>query len=246
VLGAGAGTSDWAPWLGTASTMLLAGGAAWLIHQRERARRAEIALDAALLVTAAGVILLRWSPGVRALVVNGGGASDVLTVLVQPLAALCGVLFAAALVASQRHGPAGELASLLAGGMTLHALSVTAAAIGPAFVNPVALHAASIAGWGCFACAGVRVARGGARAFLLADSDAGSGVLRQAAAPVVALIIAIAVTDAALRPPMRQGTAYALAVLGMLLSVRLNALLKATRQRSTERRQLEQSRALVE
>src|SRR5690606_25086015 len=64
--------------------------------------------------------------------------------------------------------------------------------------------------------------------------------------PVVALIIAIAVTDAALRPPMRQGTAYALAVLGMLLSVRLNALLKATRQRSTERRQLEQSRALVE
>lgn len=246
LLSADPDTAGLAAALGTASTCLFTGGAAWLVHQRERARRGEIALDAALLVTAAAVMLMRWAPGVHDLVQHGGTLSSVFHVVVQPLAALCGALFTAALLASQRDTAAGEFAVLLAGSGFLFAISVISPALGPDAVQGYASHAAAVAAWGCLAFAGLRVARGGARAFLVTDSDAGSGVLRQAAAPVVALIIAVAVTDAALRPPMRQATAYALALLGLLLSIRLNALLKATRHRSTERRQLAQSRALVE
>jgi diguanylate cyclase (GGDEF)-like protein len=236
----------WSILLGTMSTCLFAAGAAWLIHQRERERGVEIALDAALLVTAAAVMLLRWSPGVHALLDDGGDAFRVMHVVVRPLAAVCGMLFTAALWASRRESGAGGFAALLAGTAVLLTVSAFPPALTPNAANREIFNAAAVAGWGCLAFAGLRVARGGARAFLSADSDAGSGLLRQAAAPVVALMIAIAVTDAALRPPMRQATAYALALLGLLLAVRLNVLLKATRHRSTERRQLAQSQALVE
>jgi diguanylate cyclase (GGDEF)-like protein len=240
------GIARWGLALEALSTLLFAAGAAWLIHQRERARAGEIALDAALLVAAAAVLLNRWTPGVDAALHDGVDPLRAFHAVVQPLAAVCGVVFAGALLASRRASGAGDFAALLAGAAALLAIAAVPTALDLALPTRDAFAAAAVAAWACLAFAALRVGRGGARSLLVAGTGAGSGLLRQAAAPIVALIIAIAVTDAALHPPMRQGTGFTIAVLGLLLSIRLNALLKATRASSLERRQLAQSRALVE
>jgi diguanylate cyclase (GGDEF)-like protein len=240
------GVERWGMLLGSASTLLFAGGTAWLIHQRERARAGEIALDAALLIAGAAVLLDRYAPGVRTAFEGGGDPLQAFHAVAQPLGALCGVVFAGALLASRREAGTGDFAALLAGAAALLAIAAVPAALDLDIPTRNAFSASAVAAWGCLAFAALRVARGGGQLFLGIGAGAGSSLLRQAAAPIVALILAVTVTDAALRPPMQQSTGYFLAILGLLLAVRLNALLKATRARSTERRQLAQSRALVE
>src|SRR5690606_35392618 len=51
---------------------LAACAAALMLHQRDRGRRVEIMIDAALIVTAVSVAVLQWAPGVR---LHGGGES---------------------------------------------------------------------------------------------------------------------------------------------------------------------------
>jgi diguanylate cyclase (GGDEF)-like protein len=69
--------------------------------------------------------------------------------------------------------------------------------------------------------------------------------LRQFVAPAVAIVLATISFEVALNP-LEPRTAVALGVLGALVAVRLSQLLNATRQQLAERRELAQTRALVE
>jgi diguanylate cyclase (GGDEF)-like protein len=69
--------------------------------------------------------------------------------------------------------------------------------------------------------------------------------LRQFVAPTVAIVLATISFEIALNP-LEPRTAVALGVLGALVAVRLSELLNATRQQLAERRELAQTRALVE
>ena len=234
--------------LDATSYVLFAAGAAWLIHQRERARMGEILLDAALVVSATLVVLLRWTPAIRALPVDPAGG-DILVILhtvVKPLAAVCALVFTGVLLVRQRVTRAGDFAASLAGAAAFLAFAAAPAAFHFEPFSRDVFTAATVAAWGFLTFAGVRLANGGAQAFVQGSVDPGGGRLRQAVAPFVAVTITVIVIEASLRPPMRQSTALAVAVLGLLLALRVNALLQATKHRSSERRQLAQSRALVE
>jgi diguanylate cyclase (GGDEF)-like protein len=70
--------------------------------------------------------------------------------------------------------------------------------------------------------------------------------LRQLVAPGVAIVLAAISLEAGLHPPLEPKTGVALGVLGALVALRLTELLEATRMQVTERRELAQTRALVE
>src|SRR5690606_9619145 len=53
---------SWHALIDIASLSLVALGLGWILHQRDRERMIEIVLDGGLVLTAATVLTLRWSP----------------------------------------------------------------------------------------------------------------------------------------------------------------------------------------
>lgn len=225
----------------------LAAGLAWAVHQRDRERQTEIVLDTVLVIGAISLVLLHWAPGVERLLEAHGGvsATTALDVVIAPVAAVCALAFALVLAIALRSSRAGDSAAALAGSALLLAIAVAPSAIGLADEGG-AFRLAGVLGWGFLAFTGARVAGGGVELFIPADVDPGGARLRQAVAPVVSLLIAIVVMDTLYGDPMSEPTVVALALVSSLLALRASRLLEATRDRQSEQRQLEQSRALVE
>jgi diguanylate cyclase (GGDEF)-like protein len=230
------------------TTIPIAAGLVWTVHQRDRYRGAEIALDVFLVVGAVFVALIRWAPGVQQVIERDAASSFVASfdTIVGPLAAICAVAFAAVLLASLRSSRAGDSAAAIAGAAVLLAISTLPAAllISVAVAGPFRM--AAIVGWGFVAYAGTRVVQGGSELFLPADADAGGARLRQGVAPVVALLVAVVVVSAGVGAPLTHTTAIVCGLLSTGIALRVSRLLEATRDRHSEQRQLAQSRALVE
>jgi len=239
-----------------AAHLLFCAGIGTAVQLRERDRRPEFLLDTALIAFAAIVVLLRWAPGLRpmlagAMPVDGAFAAGLGTAVL----ACCGFIFSLMLLTGRRQSGARDSLVALTGAAALLLIAASPPALGAGFCCPPGrpFYAAFAGAFGLLALAGARIMQGGAAAFLgtnggFADlPEPGARTrLRQIVAPLVALLIAIAVMDGALRPPFHDWTAGAIGVLGALLALRVSQLLEATRHRMAEQRQLEQSRALVE
>jgi diguanylate cyclase (GGDEF)-like protein len=225
-----------------------AAGLAWAVHQRDRARQAEITLDTMLVIGAVSLMLIRWAPGVERLLEARGGVSgaSALDVVVAPVAAASAVAFGLVLLTALRSSRAGDSAAAIAGAAILLALSAAPAALGieGELADPYRL--AGLAGWGFLAYVGARVVGGGIELFIPADADPGGARLRQTVAPLVALLLAIVVMDAGRGEPLDEATAVTVALMSAGLALRVSRLLDATRDRQSEQRQLAQSQALVE
>jgi diguanylate cyclase (GGDEF)-like protein len=238
------------PFPGRAAALaLFAVGLAWTIHQRDRGRQTEIALDVVLIVGAASVALMRWAPGVYAVMEDPAAYDFVATIdtIITPVAAVCGIAFATVLVSSLRNSRAGDSAAAIAGAAILLGVSAVPPAMGGLAGTPgTPFVLAQLCGWGLLAFAGLRVHGGGTELFLPADTDPGGAQLRQGVAPVVALVVAVLVVDAGTRDPLGEPTAVAVGLLCVGLALRVSRLLEATRDRHAEQLKLAQSRALVE
>ncbi len=228
-----------------AALSLLAAGLAWTIHQRDRHRQAEIALDVLLIIGAVFVVLLRWAPGVRGMV-DGTVAPLALRLdtVVGPLAGLCAIAFAGVLVVSLRGSRAHGPAAAIAGASVLLAIASLPLALDVPTTAPY--QVAGVVGWGFLAYAAQRVLSGGAASFAPADSDPGGARLRQAVAPLAALLLAVVIVDGGTRDPLTPAAALVAGLVAAGVALRVSHLLEATKDRQSERRQLDQSRALVE
>jgi diguanylate cyclase (GGDEF)-like protein len=228
----------------------LAGALGWILHQRDRGRLVEIGLDAGLVVAAATVVTLHWSPAAREVLTNG--VADPLArlagIFAAPIAAGCAFLLAAVLLVVRDGTPAVRAAPALAAATALFGLAVAPLALGAGWCCGVA-HLSGLAyafGWLCVAYAGVRTMTAAPDGFVHEGVDGGGSRLRLVVAPTVALVMGAVLVDGSWRAPLLHGTAVALAVLGLLLALRVSQLLYATRSHSEERLKLGQSRALIE
>ncbi len=217
------------------------------VHGRDRARAGETALDAAMLATAASVVILHWAPSAD-LAARGALAlsfAEQLLLNIVPALALCvatlGVLVAAG------GGRARVPALGFGTGASVLALGAVPLALGQALCcdasSPAAL--AMIAGWGLIALGataqGARdpgdreIARGGDRAV----------ALRHVTPPLVAVVMGAIAVDALLRP-LPGSVGLAAGLLGSMLALRSAQLMRSMRTLPAERRALAQSRALVD
>lgn len=213
------------------------------LQYTERGRLTELALDLALVLTAAALVIVRWAPGARVALSSNSMVTAFLIVF-GPSIALATVLVVSVLVTSPRAS------------ITQSALSGLAAAVGfllisamPQLINGGACcHTgsatifAAIGMWGAVAYSAANAWRSGD----LPVSAPGGERLRQVVAPTVAIVLAAISVEAALNPPLGRRTAITLGVLGALVALRLTELLNATRTQVAERRELAQTRALVE
>lgn len=228
-------------WLGSYVFLLL--GMVLTVHARERGRPLEVALDAALIVTAASVVVVRLAPGARAVLDADPTLSSAL-VIFAPALALSALLLGVILVSD----PAvtldrGETAGL-AGAAGLLLISTF-----PLIVSARPFGGAGA--WATLAAIGtwILLVYAAAHAWSRPATDvgaAGSERLRQFVAPTVALVLAGISLHGALGTPFGRRTTLGLGVLGALVALRLTELLNATRLQQTERRELAQTRALVE
>ncbi|MEX0893260.1 MAG: sensor domain-containing diguanylate cyclase [Gemmatimonadota bacterium] len=218
---------------GTAAGML-ALALAWALHERERGRMLEIVADSALLVGAATVLALRWTPDPANDTFLAEAAS-----LVAPVAMLCALLYCAVLVVVQRR--AVGLPVALGVGTGAVAIGV-GTVLGP---GGLALLL-QVSGWGLVAAAALFLATRGASAALAPPGSSGGAALRLVVAPAVALGMGAVVVDAGLGAPLGQATGLALGLLGALLALRVAQLLSDTRSLPQERHLLAQNQALVE
>ncbi|MGQ0813792.1 MAG: diguanylate cyclase domain-containing protein [Gemmatimonadota bacterium] len=228
-------------WLG--SYVCLAAGVIVEVHNRERGRITELALDIALIVTAASLLVVRLAPGTRAAL---AGQSDVLVFLIifAPVLALSAILPVAVLVTDVARRDDDAVSRSIAAAIGCLAISTLPQVLsGGSCCHSGALTTlAAIGVW-------VFVALAGSHAWLAGDPKlplAGSTRLRQFVAPTVALVLAGISMHGALGVPFGRNSALALGVLGALVALRLTELLNATRLQVTERRELTQARALVE
>jgi diguanylate cyclase (GGDEF)-like protein len=248
--GEGRGWGDVALLSILASHMLFALSVAWMIHQRDLGRRREIVVDGALILAVAGAMLLKWSPAMQEVAADPSvlWTGHVFETVGIPVSALCGLMFGVVLLVARRSTGAKDCAAAIMGSAVLLAISVVPTVIGEAMCCPPqrAYAASWIAAWGFLTFAGARVIGGGSASFLVTEIDAGGGRLRQMVAPMAAIAMALVIVDAALRPSLLPGTAAMLGVGCGLLGLRVTHLLEVTRRSSAERRQLKQTRALVE
>ena len=229
---------------GALAQAAFAAGLAWTVHQRDRHRQAEITIDVVLIAGAVFLALVRWSPGVRAVLASGAATTVVLETVVAPAAALCAIAFASVLLASLRPSHAGDSAAAVTGAALLFTIAAAPLALG---LTPTApFRMAWIAGWGFVAFAGVRVIGGGTSLYLPSETDPGGARLRQAVAPLAALVLAVVVVDAGVREPLTQTGAVMAGLLAVGIALRISRLLEATKDRHSEQRQLAQNQALVE
>jgi diguanylate cyclase (GGDEF)-like protein len=236
--------------VGVASVALFAIGIGWILHLRDRLRFLEIALDAALIIGAVIVLILRGSPEARIWLDQAGlhGIAPVIGIIATALAIGCTLLFAMVLLLVR-----GQSSSrLIAAGFAIAAASLIVT------LTPLALgvdgccHAARgmgflfFGGWTGLAVAAFSAARRSGPAFRSSGGEPGTSGLRLVIAPGVALVMGALVAHAAWTGQLLQPTAVAFGVLSMLLAVRVTHLLFATHTLSAERAELHQSRALIE
>ena len=228
-------------WL--ASYAFLLAAIVYAVHESERGRLTELALDVALALTAAALVIIGWAPGAQAALTTDS-AGTLFLVLFGPVVALTTLLLGAVLTT----GPQTALSERPLAGIAAAIGCLVITAVPQIMTGGSCCHAgsktvfAAIALW-------VFVAYAAAEAYHLGDqamSPPTGERLRQWVAPTVAVVLAIISIDAAMNPPLGGRTALALAVLGALVALRLTELLNATRLQVVERRELAQTRALVE
>ena len=231
-----------APW----PLALAAGGAAWLLHHRDRGRRLEMVLDGALLVAAMAIAVLRWAPGARAGQAEAGLYAYLSAWVTAPVAAGTLIVGAAVLMAAPPAAGPRRTLLWLGGACAAIALGSFPLVMGgePCCSGGGMSLAIFLGGWSLLAAAGAAASLSGgshpARSPL-------SGVpARQLVAPGAALVAAAALVDAGLKAPMQPASEVLLGLVALLLALRVSDLLRATRLRSRERVELAQSRALVE
>jgi diguanylate cyclase (GGDEF)-like protein len=249
-LGSDAAATSLHTLLGVASVALFATGAGWILHLRDRLRFLEIALDAALIVAAVIVLILRWSPEARSWFAQPGpsGITPLIGILAVAIAIGCTLLFAMVLLLVRGTSPSRVVAAGFAIGSGGLSLSILPLALGfPGCCATTALtRFAFLAGWVGLGLAGLSAALHGGPAFRSVGGNLGDSRLRLVIAPGVALVMGAIVAHAASTRQLQEPTAVAFGVLSMLLAVRVTYLLFATRKLSAEREELHQSRALIE
>ena len=225
------------------SYVLFVTGLVVLIQQSERGRWLELGMDAALVVAAAAVVMLRWAPGIQQ-ALDGGSFATGLLVIFGPVTAYCAALFMVVLMLSL---PASlPKAAAYALGLATIALIISAAP--QVFTGTACCHeespttAASVGMWVFLTVASAAAIRSGGSGIVVPQGER----LRQFVAPTVAVILAAISIDTSLNPPAERRTAIAIGVLAVLLALRLTQLLQATRAQVAERRELAQTRALME
>ncbi|HEY0303588.1 MAG TPA: GAF domain-containing protein, partial [Longimicrobiales bacterium] len=227
-------------WLATYGFYL--GGLVILIQQSERGRWLELGMDVLLTVAAATVGVVRWAPGLF-LVPDGNSAVQML-VAVGPIAGLCAALFMMVILASPPATLPRPSAFALAGAtvsLIVTALpQVTSGAPCCHTDSPITLAAVGMWVFVLFA-AGTALQAGG-RGVIVPQGER----LRQFVAPTVAVVLAVVAIDTSINPPISPAAAAAFGALTILLALRLNQFLHATRTLVAERRELAQSRALIE
>ena len=228
-------------WLLLLSYILFTTGTAAQLQTRDRAQLLEFALDAALVVGAAGVAVTRWAPAAQGVISEPGDFPLVLalTIVLSSVAAVASIFFALV--------PLAE-----AGGTVMLSLTGSAVAFGISTLplalrgesccragNPLAM--VTVLGWVFLT-----------HAALVTDRKThpltwpAGWHPRYLIAPGVAVLMAVVLVDAALRPPMYKPTAYALGMLGLLLSARLMQLLGVASRQQREQQQLAHAHALIE
>ena len=241
---------SWHALVDVSALSLVAIGLGWILHQRDRERIIEIVLDGGLVITAATVITLRWSPA----------AHNILTAAVDwplpekigafgaPIAAGCAFLFANMLLLVRGVSPAAMAAASLA--IATAGFGLTAAplalGLGPCCGAADAAGLAFVLAWFALAYAGIRIQHIGPAAFLADGGETAGTRLRMVVAPAVALVMGGVIIDSTTNRPLHPVNGYALATLGLLLALRVSQLLNDTRTQSAERVQLAQSRTMIE
>ncbi|HEX6558801.1 MAG TPA: sensor domain-containing diguanylate cyclase [Longimicrobiales bacterium] len=228
-------------WLG--SYCLLLAAVVAVVHRTEQGRLAELALDVGLVVAAATLVVLRWAPGAQTLVAARSAAADFL-IIFGPVIAISSLLIVGVLIT----GPQTAVAPRVLWGVFGAAGCLLISAL-PQIAN--AEPCCHTGEWTVFASIGTWafVAYASVVAWQTGDLPLGGPAdqrLRQVVAPAVAVVLAAISIDAALHPTINRRTALALGLLGALVALRLTDLLKATRLQVVERRELAQTRALVE
>jgi diguanylate cyclase (GGDEF)-like protein len=213
------------------------------VHVRERGRVTELTLDAALIVTAAALLVVRLAPAPRAVLAANPDAA-VWGIVAGPVIALSSMLLIAVLVTANLERLGGGETPALAGAVICLGLVVLPQVIGGS-------PCCDSGSWTALAAIGVWmfVLSAAASAWVAGDPELplpGSSRLRQFVAPSVAIVLAGISLQSALGEPFGRRSALALGVLGALVALRLTELLNATRLQVTERRELAQTRALVE
>ena len=235
------GESELGSWLVLGSYVLFTTATAALLVVRERAAADQLTLDVLLVLGAGSVAVLRWAPALQGILADPTQLPFVVvaSVVVSSIAAIASLLFAlirlAEVVSPSTVAIAGSAACFAIATLPLATRGVDCCESG----NPLALLAAS--GWLFLAFA----AFGRDPAALRKKLPVGWR-LRNIIAPGVAVLMAVALVDAALRPPIRQPTAIALGLLGLVLAVRLTQLLNVASQQTREHKELAQARALIE
>jgi diguanylate cyclase (GGDEF)-like protein len=247
---AGAGAEGWHAVLDVTGFGLVAAALAMILHQRDEERTAEIALDIGMILVAATVVTLRWSPGVHAILADPGafGAPEIVGTFGAPIATGCAFLFGSVLLLVRGASPAGRAAAGIAAGTIGFGISAAPLAAGAGSCCSTT-HASGLAfalGWLAMTYAALRVRQLGAGAFQPVGEEAAGSRLRMVVAPAVAIVLGAVVFDAAWGRPLHNGTAAAVALLGMLLALRSSQLLTAARTVSAQRDELAQTRALIE
>jgi diguanylate cyclase (GGDEF)-like protein len=241
---------SWHALFEVASLVLVAAGLGSILYQRDRERVAEIALDVGMIIGAATVVTLRWSPAAGAILANDPSFdfAEVVGAFGAPIAAGCAILFGNVLLLVRGTSPAGAAAAALAAATAGLAIAAAPLTTGTGACCS-ASHSAGLAfslGWLSLAFAALRVRAAGADAFQPVGDDAASSRLRMVVAPAVAIVMGAVVFDAAWGRPLHNATAAAAALLGMLIALRSSQLLTATRTLSAQRTELAQTRALIE
>ena len=229
-------------WLG--SYALALAGVINAVHQREGGRVTELVLDIALLFTAIALVVLQWAPGARGIALTTALNAPLLLIVLTPAAALSSLVLVAVLLTGPKNTLApGALAGMAFGIMGLSIAALPQLLRGESCCHPGALGVIPAMG------AWIAFAAGSSSAWAAGDLSVPPPTrerLRHFVAPLVAVVLAAISLDAGLRPPLEPTTAVALGLLGALVALRLTELVDATRMQVTERRELAQTRALVE
>ena len=214
-----------------------------LIQQSERGRWSELGMDVALVIVAATVMLLRWSPSIQRLLDTSSFAGGALAIFA-PVMSFCAALFMVVLLAyppaslAKSTGYALAMASV---GLIISVLPQVMSGAPCCHDNsPATLAAAGM--WVFLTVGGATALHAGGRGIVIPQGER----LRQYVAPTVAVILAAISIDTSLNPPAERRTAIVIGVLAVLLALRLTQLLQATRAQVAERRELAQTRALME
>ena len=247
---AGSAASDSFELLSLISAFFCALGFAWMLHQRDRERAFEIILDTSLAVLTAAVVTLRWSPAAHSAIDNFDTTSfaHALGTIGTPVLAGCAVLLSFVLFIGRSENRGRTITLML----SLGALALAGAAMssvvrtGPCCAPNDGLAMFYVVGWTMIGVGGAAAASAGVEAVAPPAWDIAGRRLRLVVAPAVAIVIGAVVIDAAWHGPMRDATAIALGLLGMMLALRVSQLLFATHMQSSQQIELTQSRLLIE